>query len=346
MTDIATHVRIFDPDPEDELVVKRTAAIKDLSSRYGKGGRQVPAILQTANDIAAALEPKGAISAAMGAEVEEAVRKAGAEAFVAAEQHLQVKVCALLAAKQLLDNASPTTGDVTTVAVLAVGLWSALSFQAQLTEPKLEGLRVEVMNAAHQYAIETATSSRQRTKVPDLNVGPTETWDAAGVAKSINNGLRAIISALRTNAAVDREELDILWWVLGDWSTLLDRRYSNMAESATAALASGIEAGLTLRRLPGDAHRNLVLRHVKQGPAVNLADLIKSLGQDRSLLANGVPNHSLITACPAIFPLLGGVIGTGAQPRAKQKHSISDWAGRALLETSVVHVTSLLPVAV
>ena len=134
MTDIATHVRIFDPDPGDDLVVKRAAAIKDLASRYSKGGRQVAAILQTANDIAAALEANDKVSDAMSKEVEDAIRKGGAEAFVAAGQDLQVKVCAALAALQLLDAVAPVAGDLSTGVVLAVGLWSALSFQAPLNE--------------------------------------------------------------------------------------------------------------------------------------------------------------------------------------------------------------------
>jgi hypothetical protein len=347
MTDIATQVRIFDPDPDDDLVVKRTAAIKDLASRYGKGGRQVGEILRTANDIAAALETEGKVSDTMSKDVEDAIRKGGAEAFVAAGQDLQVRVCAALAALQLLDAAAPIAGDVTPGVVLAVGLWSALSFQAPLNEPKLETLRSDLLNAAHQHVIRSATSSRQRTKVPDINVAAAEPFDSANVAKTVNNGLRAAITALRTNAAVDREEIDLLWWILSDWSTLLDRRYSNLANAVTAALSSGIEAGQMLRRLPGDAHRNLVLSRVKQAEAISLADLVKSLGDDRVSLAAAFSDQAVITACPAVFPLLCAVTsGSASHARAKQKRAVSEWAVRALLETAAIQVTSLLPVAV
>ena len=346
MTDIATYVRIFDPDPDDDLVVKRTAAIKDLASRYGKG-RRVPAIFQTANDIVAAVEAKGKVSDAMSKEVEFSVRKGGADAFVAAGQGLQVKVCALLAALELLKFAAPTTGDVNTATILGIGLWSGLSFQAPLTEPKLEELRAELMEVAHQYVIRSATSSRQRVKVPDLDVAAAEPFDAANVAKSANNGVRTAFNALRTNAAVDREEIDLLWWVLSDWTTLLDQRYSGVTNSVTAALSSGIEAGQMLRRFPADAHRNLVLRHVKLGAPINLADMIGSLGDDRILLANAFPDQTVIAACPAIFPLLAAVTsGSATHTRAKHTRPVSEWAARALLETAALHVTSLLPVAV
>jgi hypothetical protein len=42
----------------------------------------------------------------------------------------------------------------------------------------------------------------------------------------VKEGLRRFkdaIADLRSNAAVDREEIDLLWWVLSDWSSLLGR---------------------------------------------------------------------------------------------------------------------------
>jgi hypothetical protein len=344
MTDIATHVRIFDADPDDDLVVKRTAAIKDLASRFGKGG-QVATFFQTANDIAAAVEAKGKVSDAMSKQVESAVRNGGADAFVATGQDLQVKVCALLAALELLESGAPTTSDLNGATILAIGLWSALSFQAPLTEPKLEALRANLMRVARQHVIQSATSSRQRAKVPDVNIATSDPFDSANVAKSVNDGLRAALNALRTNAAVDREEIDLLWWVLSDWSTLLDRRYSGLTDPVTAALSSGIEAGQMLRRLPGDAHRNLVLRHVKQGEPVSLADLIKLLGNDQPLLAAAFPDRTVIAACPAVFPLLAALTGSALHARAKQTRAVSEWAARSLLETAAFHVTSLSPAA-
>jgi hypothetical protein len=184
-------------------------------------------------------------------------------------------------------------------------------------------------------------------KASDLNVAAADPFDAANVAKSVNSGLRVAFNALRTNAAIDREEIDLLWWVLSDWSTLLDRRYSGMTNPVTAALSSGIEAGRMLRRFPADAHRNLVLRHVKQGALISLADMIVSLGDDRILLANAFSGQTIIAACPAVFPLLGALIsGSATHIRAKQKRPVSEWAARALLETAALHVTSLLPVVV
>ena len=181
-------------------------------------------------------------------EIEGAVRESGAEAFVAAEQPLQVAVCGLLGALQGLDGAA-STGEIGMRGVLAIGLWSALSFQPPRTEPKLEVLRGEVLKKAHRHVIEMANGSRQRVKVPDAVTKETE---PAKIAEFVTTVLNPAVNALRINAALDREEIDLLWWALGDWSELLKRRYSASPDSVATALASGIEAGQMLRCMPGD----------------------------------------------------------------------------------------------
>jgi hypothetical protein len=127
MISIANHVRIFDSQPADDLVVKRTAAIKLLEATYGKG-RAVPATLQSANDIAHAVDAKGCFTRELAAEIEAAIRKS-ADAFVGEGEELQMLVCAMLAALQVLDGAPGSTSVLTSTDVFAIGLWSALSFQ-------------------------------------------------------------------------------------------------------------------------------------------------------------------------------------------------------------------------
>ncbi|HXO71605.1 MAG TPA: GTPase-associated system all-helical protein GASH [Bradyrhizobium sp.] len=347
MIDVAAHVRIFNADPGDDLVTKRAAAVRDLSARYIKN-RQVGPIFQLANDLALAADSKGAhVSDAMSKEVEAAVRKGGADAFVAEGQGLQVTVCGLMAALQSLESVSPTTGDVTTQLVMAVGLWAALGFQAPRREPKLEALRVELLNTARDFVLKSATSSRDRTKVPDLNVVAAKELDAAIIAQSATNGIRPVVNALRTNAALDREEIDLLWWVLGDWSELLDRRYSAASETVSTAIASGIEAGSMLRRMPGDAHRNLVLRHVKGSKSFTLAEVIEELGEDRARVAAPYASDVIVASCPGVFPLLSALnTGSSSHAKLKAKRSLIEWSERALLEASALHVCAQLPVVV
>jgi hypothetical protein len=53
MADVATHVRIFDPDPSDDLVTKRTAVVKDLAAKL-VNDRDIDALIAVADGIAKA----------------------------------------------------------------------------------------------------------------------------------------------------------------------------------------------------------------------------------------------------------------------------------------------------
>lgn len=340
---IATHVRIFDPDPQDDLVVKRTAAIDALGGRFNKKST-VPAILQWANDLAIAVESKGShLSDLLSKEIEAAIRKPS-DAFVAEGQGLQMTVCGLLGALQSLDGAQPSSGTLTVADVLAVGLWSALSFQTPRTEPKIEALRSELLGKAQELVLASATSSRKRQRIPEPEIAEPKEFNAAGVGQSVKSAFKATIDALASNAAIDREEIDLLWWVLGDRSELLARRLSSGQGPAALAVAAGLEAGRMLRRMPGEAHRHLVLRNLAGQGSSSLAELLKAVGDDRAALSTKYADDPTIVACPAIFPLITMLrTGSASHARSKSKHSLADWATRALLESAAHHVTSHVP---
>lgn len=57
MTDIARHIRIFDKEPSDELVQKRTAAISSIAQQFGKL-KTVQDILRLVDDLASGTESK------------------------------------------------------------------------------------------------------------------------------------------------------------------------------------------------------------------------------------------------------------------------------------------------
>jgi hypothetical protein len=134
MTSIAGHIRIFDHEPTDDLVLKRTAAIAELSKTY-REGKSVADILRMANDIALAVQPQGAFSTQQGAMIETAIRKSS-EAFIAEGHDLEMLVCGMLGALGSLDGDGSASGKTTSTDIFSLGLWSALSFQKKRTEAK------------------------------------------------------------------------------------------------------------------------------------------------------------------------------------------------------------------
>src|SRR5438105_3270642 len=141
MPDIAVVVRIFDPEPTDDLVDKRGKAIADIASRFANR-KKVIEILQLTNDLAVSVGPKGNVVPTLATEIEGAIKKEST-AFVKDGEDLQITACALAGALQHLEDATPSRGPLTATDLFAAGLWSALSIQAKRAEPKLETLRTQ-----------------------------------------------------------------------------------------------------------------------------------------------------------------------------------------------------------
>ena len=188
-------------------------------------------------------------------------------------------------------------------------------------------------------ALETAQGTRQRSEVPVATIAAPDEYDPAEFSKAFEKGISGSIAALRANAEVDREELDLLWWVLVDWSELLGRRFSSTGTPEARALASGLEAGALLQRLPDDAHQHLVLRHVEETAAMDLRTVLDALGDDLERLAKPHQQNGVVAACPAVFPLLAALgYGSVASPYAETSRSLREWASRALLESAALSV--------
>ena len=146
------------------------------------------------------------------------------------------------------------------------------------------------------------------------------------------------IDALRYNAALDREELDILWWVLAATSSVLEKPLASLSP-VSRAIATGIELGALLRGLPGQSHRNLSVRGVDEVEELSLAGVVDALGDDRPALATSFGSEALVDDAASVFPLLNAIrAGSSALAGAEVRRSLREWCARALLERAVLRV--------
>jgi hypothetical protein len=338
--DIAQHIRIFDKMPTDELVEKRTTAINSLAEKYQEVST-VGDLFQLAADFTKGVAKGGGLPEPRIAEIEAAIRETSGS-FVRQGQELQVLTCGLLAILKLLAEAKPTSGEWTRRDVLALGLWSGLGFQVPRTEERLEGLRSELLVAARNLALGSTANARKRQQVPAVTLKMPEAYDATNIGNAIQNGAAGAIDALRTNAALDREEIDLLWWVLSGWSKSAEKMFSNMSEPA-AVVVAGLEAGSIVRRIPGEAHKHLILRLLTQDKTISMQEILESVKEEREKIATLFANNPLLAGRESLFPLVSAFVawkagGKGAAARALE---LSDWAARALLESSILHVGQL-----
>ena len=254
---------------------------------------------------------------------------------------MEAQVCALLGAVTYLESAAPGSGSASRSDVLAIGLWSALAFQKPLAEAKLERLRAELLGLARDLATKAAEDSRQRAPVSDGAFAPPEAESWTGIEKAWKAGPLTTLDALRRNASLDREEIDVLWWVLANWSAVYKEKLSSM-DNRVSPLVASWELTQLLKRMPAEAHRHLILRLVQDTDRRTLSELVTGLGEKRVVLAEQISANAIVAECPHVFPLLNALNNPASKvPGDEQSRELGDWASRALLESGLLCVTKL-----
>ncbi|WP_031209136.1 GTPase-associated system all-helical protein GASH [Mesorhizobium sp. L2C085B000] len=346
MENLAVHMRIVGSQVSNEDVDTRRLAIKHLSAEWQKGAA-IEKSLATANGIAQALHGE-APCAELGKEIQAAVQK-HASAFLYEESPFEVSIVAGMAFAEIVKAKPGATSEWTTPEVLSAAVWSALSYQQPLAEAKREALRSEVLKAAEGYVSHAAEASRARSPVDDFEtltitlVAPMETdgqteTDAEALPTASSNfakATQATITALRRNAALDREELDFLWWAQLGRSRLLGKQLVSLAEPVRM-VAEGIEGAAHLRRLPCEVHRDIVLKTLDKDPELDLKKLLSAIGADREKMGARYAD-GWATKWPAIFPLLNALAtGRADGPEHSVKRRASTWGARAMLEAGMI----------
>lgn len=328
MDKLAVHMRISGVTVSDDDVNSRRAAAASLATKWGKE-KSVVNIVSKAAEVAEALGGDGNPSNALGVEIQGAIQKRSSS-FLYGERPLEVGVCAGMAMVSILNGTRSSSG-WTPPDVYAAALWSALAYQPVLEAERREALRREVLDVAQNWVMTAGEEARQRTAVPDPSAVNVTIGESNAATNNFNEAVAGTVEALRRNAALDREELDFLWWAQLGRSRLLDRQLSVIAEP-TRIVAAGIEAARLLRRLPSEVHREMVLRTLDQDPELDLKELLAALGDDRRRLGAAFVEGSAATH-PTVFPLLHALAtGDIVESGAAEKRRLAEWGGRALLE--------------
>ncbi len=332
--DIAKCVRIFEPAPDDDFVTKRAAAIRNFQTRLVRNQhRTVSDWMVIGSGVCEVFRDSPSMPDALATKIEAAIKKQSAS-FVRDGRDLEMGVCAAAAIVQWVNSRQTARDGLSAPDILAVALWSALSFLPACNKPKLEEFRVIAVESARNHILDTSLETRDRHDVPAFAAvgGEETTREAFALAAA------PTVDALRINAALDREEIDLLWWVLGGASEIFDRPLQSLSPEARA-VTTGVEIGAIMRALPTQSHRNLALRGLKEADPLPLPKLLAALGEDRLAVAASFKDESLIDDAPLVFPLLSAVrSGEGTGLGADLPRTLSEWGARALLERAVLRI--------
>jgi hypothetical protein len=334
MSNMAEYARIFETGTNDEWVQKRKSAVADVKAWLKT--LSPSSAIKAASSIAASVADGSPLPDNIAAVGERKIQE-HASSFVrsADEGELQIKVVMMAAAIEVVSEPSMDAGGWSTTDALAAAFWSALWFQRPLVQTKIERLRQDLLIASRTRVLQVADAVRKRRQVPpiglvsiDQNSGP-----GAKVNQAFSRAVEPMVSTLRDNAALDREELDFMWWLLSDRSDILDEPLAGMPDAVRAVVA-GLDAAAKLRKLPANGHRNIVLRNVTNDEPLSLNELVDKLGDRLPKLAAslGAP----MGEASAVFPLVTAIAnGVSDLPFADEKLAASEWVGRALLEGAI-----------
>ncbi|HGR4956596.1 GTPase-associated system all-helical protein GASH [Klebsiella aerogenes] len=336
MDNLARHMRISCVAVSDSDMESRQAAVRNLATSWGKDNK-VESIVSTAADIAGSLAGNGVPSPALAEKVQINIQKKS-PSFLHDERPLDIGICSGMAMVSLLSG-SPSNDGWLIKDVYATALWSAISYQPALPDKRRENLRREVLDTATGWYVTSAEKARERINVPDSTDVKITIDEENVVAHNFAESMNDTIEALRRNAALDREELDFLWWVQLGRSRLLKKQLSKIDEPVRIVTA-GIEGAQILRRLPCEVHREIVLRTLDQNPELDLEELLAAIGDDRTVLSTAFIT-SKVLAHPTVFPLLHALsTGEADQISPSLKRPVSEWGERALLEATFAKMMS------
>jgi GTPase-associated system helical domain len=113
--------------------------------------------------------------------------------------------------------------------------------------------------------------------------------------KALFENVKGPITSARSDIVRLAEEVDMLWWCIGDWHELLDKPRTETAAGLKMVI-SGIELGAMVRQLPGPYGAHGILRRISGAEAdakSTLKAAIESLSQeDAQKLAIEIPIES------------------------------------------------------
>lgn len=341
MADIPKYIRIFNPSPNDEFVTKRIAAISATETALRKKLNNGE-LFRITNSLVLSTHSVGNCPAEIVNLVSPSLRKASSS-FVVDEEDIQMSVCALLASAQLLEKIKQADKVTHSDLVFALCFLNGLSYRKlESGIEKFEGLRIELIDACREIVNDSLSNVRERKSIKDrqqLQVPQDET--VAGLARNIETTFGSQFDILLSNSRLDREEIDVLWWVINGRSKILGSTITDLS-SSQAVIISSLEIGSSLQTLPDEAFIQLACKGVNSDEEFTEDDLVRDITPFIAQIESHVQRTLKILDCEALFPTLTLLAGKSAEVNSSERRKLKEWANRILLEVTINSVSKFV----
>ena len=302
--------QMVNPTPADEVINHRTASVTSLvAAILEKEDYEI--LIQLVAAAVSGLDRGFTQETPLISLVVQAIRE-HQSAFPEdlSENALEVRACCALVVGEILAQSGSATdrGD----SVLAAGLLtSALGIRPMPAERYLKRVLEELRAKAASVLVSESTAKRQRTATSlEAFDGIAELTAIPELCAAIQKAMKTSFAQLEKQAAADREELDILWWMFTGYSFAAGKPLTELDPAAAALCCAGELASLVVVP-PSRNTCEMVQRAIATGrkPAALAAKSLDQIAKswDAPIVSLFIPEDDniakIIQSYPSLFPL-------------------------------------------
>lgn len=303
---LAEWYRIVNVQPPPDLIDRRHKTVEEIVSRI-RGDLSWGTVLDCVSGAVTGFEHHKPDSEAVTFLVAAVKQQDSAFAHDLTDNALELRTVCAVALGELFVTAAGAVADETALTI-AASLESGLYVRPATGRRFLDAMLLELRNAAAaaRSTAQLARRKRAETTGKRLLTFDESVTDPLAAIKSLSAALKAALKEANLQAAIDREELDILWWLMGGASTVTGTSFAAMSPSS-ACIAAGAEMADLCLLPPADNADAFGLRML--GPTVSggrvpfdvLAADIDRLVADR--VCDDTASRAGAIQYPALFPL-------------------------------------------
>jgi hypothetical protein len=282
--------RIVNPDPSDTLIIKRKEAIAAFIDELSTHEVQFACV-----EIAAfGLGPAPSAPQVTVAEKIVTAIQGSQPSFVSdiGANAIDLRVFSAVALGEYIDKQD----DPITAAMVI----SALATRPLPEERYLSDLISALYSTARRAATARGDAERER---PELELPTVQGADAPSISRSLNEAMQQFTQAVERNLRVDREELDILWWIFGGHSKIMGKPFQSI-ELPQRILVCGRELADFTILPPSKASVQFLHAVLKDAPPLTLRQLIEPCpSRVLESIASREADLGAVLKHPALLPL-------------------------------------------
>jgi len=247
--------RIVNAKPSPDTIDRRTAAITDLVKAYDEA-TDWEVILQSVAGVVAGFEKNHSQdSSAVGLVFRSLQGKDSTVPQDLTDNALELRAAAATALGEIISR-SPDKYPDSTALLVAITFQTGLGIRPRPKERHLKAMLDELDQASRSTLQRAQKMIRQRTPSGKkiLSIDENAAADPAAAIKNLTKAAKEMASEFANQSSLDREELDILWWLFSGASTTSGLSVNDLA-AGKAALVVGAEiANMCLLPPPNNAN--------------------------------------------------------------------------------------------